>query len=101
MTNMNNFSLITSIIVTVAVLALTGYIIPTLKQRLGEDKVVELKRLITLAVRYAEQVFTPDQWAEKKRADHDYICEKAVSVGLSEKDLDVLIEACVHEVKKG
>ena len=100
MTNMNNFSFFTSILVTVVILAMAGYIIPTLKQKLGEDRTAEIKRLITLAVRYAEQVFTPDQWAEKKRAVHDYICEKAVSVGLSEKDLDVLIEACVHEVKK-
>ena len=62
MTNMNNFSFFTSILVTVVILAMAGYLIPTLKQRLGEDKAAEIKRLITLAVRYAEQVFTPDQY---------------------------------------
>lgn len=100
MTNTSNFSLFLSILITVVIMAIAGYLIPTLKQRLGEDRVAEIRRLIMLAVRYAEQIYTPEQWAEKKKAVHDYIYERAQAAGLSDKDLDVLIEACVHEIKK-
>ena len=97
----NFFSLICSIIVTVAVLVITGYAIPTLRQRIGEDRLQEIKQLVVLAVRYAEQIYTPEQWAEKKKAVQAYIYERAIAAGLSEQDIDVLIEACVNEIKKG
>ena len=99
--NSDLFGMICSIIVTVAVLFITGHVIPVLKQRLGEDKIAEIERLIELAVRYAEQIYTPEQRAEKKKAVREYVYEKASEIGMTDKDIDVLIEAIVNEVKKG
>ncbi|MBQ7562778.1 MAG: hypothetical protein IJT16_02180 [Lachnospiraceae bacterium] len=95
------FSMICSIIITVTVLAMSGYVIPTLRQRIGDEKLAEIKRLIELAVRYAEQVYGKEQFQEKKRAVREYVYEKATEIGLTDKDIEVLIEATVNEVKKG
>lgn len=95
------FSMICSIIITVTVLAMSGYVIPTLRQRIGDEKIAEIKRLVEFAVRYAEQVYGTDQFNEKKQAVREYVYEKASDIGLTDKDIDVLIEATVNEIKKG
>lgn len=91
--------MICSIIITVAVLAMTGYVIPTLRQRIGDEKLAEIKRLIELAVRYAEQVYGKERFIEKKQAVREYVYEKATKIGLTDKDIEVLIEATVQQVK--
>lgn len=93
-------SAVLSVIVTAVTLVLIGYIIPSIKQRLGDDKLAEIKRLITIAVKYAEQVFTPEQFAEKKKAVYGYIVDKAKDAGLTEEEVDMLIESVVYEVKR-
>lgn len=93
------FSMICSIIITVAVLAMTGYVIPALRQKIGDEKLAEIKRLIELAVRYAEQVYGKEQFAEKKEAVRAYVYDKATEIGLTDKDIEVLIEATVQQVK--
>lgn len=97
----NFLGMILSIICTVVVMAMAGYVIPTLRQRIGDEKIAEIKRLVELAVRYAEQVYGKEQFQEKKAAVREYVYEKASDIGLTDKDIDVLIEATVNEIKKG
>ena len=98
---MNNelLSSIVLIIMMVAVLAMSGYVIPVLKERIGEERLATLKSYISMAVKYAEQIYTPEQWAEKKNYVSSYILRKANDAGLDEKEIDMLIEAIVYELK--
>lgn len=99
--NREVYSIVMSAVLLIIILAITSYVIPAIRQRIGEDKAAEIKRLAGLAVRYAEQVYTPEQRAEKKKAVHDYIVARAKDAGLTEADIEVLIEATVNEIKKG
>lgn len=56
-----------------------------------------------LAVRAAEQMFTPEQWMEKKEYVTAYITDivnNKLKIGLDEQDINNIIEGVVNEVKK-
>lgn len=97
------FSMILSVIVMAAILAMTGFIIPVLKQRIGQERLAKIEDYISMAVRYAEQVYGPAEWENKKQFVMDYtmgkINELGVNLGLTTKDVNILIEAIVHELK--
>jgi len=94
--------IITSVVSLVSVL-LTALVIPWLKNKLGAEKLAKIEEYTTLAVRCAEQIYTPEQWAEKKKYVMQYIVGVSEQIGLemSMEDLNVLIEGIVNEVKKG
>lgn len=89
--------------VTIIGAILTAFVIPWIREKIDESKLDKLLEFTDLAVRYAEQVYTPDQWQEKKETVYEYILEKAESIGLNltEKDINLLVEGVVHEIKKG
>lgn len=76
---------------------------PAIETYVGKDKVEEYVGYIKVAIRCAEQIFTPEQWAQKKNYVYEYAVEKAHLMGLelTEQDIDVLIEGFVNEIKKG
>lgn len=91
--------MIISIIIMATVIVMTSYVVPALKQRIGAERLEELEEYVCLAVRCAEQLYTPEQWEEKKRFVHDYIVKRAADIGMTETDVNILIEAIVHEIK--
>lgn len=97
------FSMILSVIVMAAILAMTGYVIPMLKQRIGQERLAEIADYISMAVRYAEQTYGPEEWENKKEFVMDYTMAKindlGLHIGLTAKDVNVLVEAIVHELK--
>ena len=80
---------------------ITSVVIPYIKEKIGENKYDTIKRYIIYAVRCAEQVYTPEQWQEKKAYVMAYISRKAEELGINmtAEDLDILIEGIVNEVK--
>ena len=100
---MNNEMITVIIKAVVAVLSvlITSVIVPYIKGKIGENKYEEIKYYISYAVRCAEQLYTPEQWQEKKAYVFAYIVRKAEDLGInmSEEDLNVLIEGIVNEVK--
>lgn len=82
---------------------ITAVVIPYIRGKMGEDKWNRLQDYIAYAVRCANQIFGKDQCEAKKNYVMGYIISKAQEIGLniSEKDIDLLIEAVVYEVKKG
>lgn len=80
---------------------LTVFVVPWLKNKVSEDKLLKIKELCELAVRCAEQIYTPEQWKEKKEYVFAYICEKSeeINIHLSIEDVNNLIEGVVNEVK--
>jgi hypothetical protein len=101
---MNNelVSVIIKSIVAILSVVVTTVIVPYIKQRLGDDKYAELTNYVEWAVRSAEMLYTPEEWAEKKEYVMNYIIAKAgeLKIELTENDINVLVEGIVHLVKK-
>ena len=100
---MNNEMITVIIKALVAVLSvlITSVVIPYIKGKIGENKYNEIKYYVEYAVRCAEQIYTPEQWQEKKAYVKEYIIRKANEFGIdmTEEDINVLIEGIVNEVK--
>lgn len=103
---MNNevFLKITTAIITIAVTLITGYLIPWLKSKINQTQLEKIDYYVRLAVRCAEQIYTAEQWVQKKEYVTKYItdvCNNTFNLTLSDTDIDVLIEGAVNELKKG
>ena len=100
---MNNemMTVIIKAIVAVVSVLITSVVITYIKGKIGENKYNEIKYYVEYAVRCAEQIYTPEQWQEKKAYVKEYIICKAKEFGIdmTEEDINVLIEGIVNEVK--
>ena len=54
-------------IIGVVAILITGYLLPWFKSMVGEEKFALIVDCTAYAVRAAEQLFTPEQWREKKK----------------------------------
>lgn len=91
---------ITKIIVAVIGLLttiVTGFLIPFLKSKLTENQQKTMEALAKTAVYAAEQLFTPNQWSEKKSYAQQILTAKGYNVNLD--DVNAAIEAAVKELK--
>ena len=98
------FIKIVGAIITILVALITGFIIPWLKSKVDGEQTKKLAYYIGMAVRCAEQIYTPEQWMEKKLYVTNYITNlvnDTFKLTLSPQDIDVLIEGAVNEIKKG
>lgn len=88
-------------IVTIIIGVISVFLIPWLKQKVGEAKWKKIQEITEYAVRYAEQKYTPDQWMEKKNFVLCYILEQSekMNIDMTESDLDILVEGIVNLVK--
>lgn len=90
-----------SIISLVSVL-ITAFIIPMVKEHVSAEKLDKLSYYVTVAVRCAEQIYTPEQWKDKKQFVYNYITDMAANylhVKLTDNDIDIIIEGVVNEIK--
>lgn len=101
---MNELTLVTlRCFIIILSTAITSVLIPYFRCKIGEDKWAKLQEYTIYAVRCAEQLYTPEQWEQKKAYVMDYILMKAddMCIGLTEQDIDNLVEGIVNLVKKG
>lgn len=80
----------------------TAYVVPMIKANISQKQLDQLSYYISVAVRCAEQIYTPEQWKEKKQYVFDYILDitnSKLHINLNEKDIDVIIEGIVNEIK--
>lgn len=100
---MNNEMITVIVKAVLAILSvfITTVLVPYIKERIGNDKYNKLVEYTKYAVRCAEQIYTPEQWEEKKKYVSQYITEKAndMGIGLNEQDIDLLIEGVVNLIK--
>ena len=81
----------------------SSYIIPWLRETINEKELDRLIYFATVAVKFANQTFTPEQWQEKKAAVTEYLQDviaKKINITITAEDLDKIIEAIVYEVKQ-
>lgn len=100
--NTETFNILMKAIITIIGIVVTTYIVPWIKSRIDADKLDKIVEYTEIAVRCAEQIYTKEQWKEKKQYVYDYIIKKAadIDIKLDEHDIDVIIEGLVHELKK-
>lgn len=80
---------------------ITGFLIPWLKNKIGEQKFAKIVEYTDLAIRTAEMIFTVEEWKEKKEYVLAYIIDKVKDVGidLTAEDVNNLIESEVNRIK--
>ena len=88
-------------IVTVVIVIISAYVIPWLKNKVGEDKYATIIEFAEIVVRSAEKIYTPEQWQEKKQYAVNLVIEKAKNIGidLSVEEVNAIIEGAVQAVK--
>jgi len=92
---------LTQAILSVVLILISAYVIPWIKNKIGEDKYMALVDFAEIVVRSAEKIYTPEQWQEKKKYAMEAIVKKSCEIGLnlSEEELNAIIEGAVHAVK--
>ncbi len=92
---------ITEAIVTVVIILISAYVIPWLKNRVGEDKYNHIISFAETAVRSAEKIYTPEEWAQKKRYAVEIVQARAKEVGIkiTLEEINAIIEGAVQAVK--
>lgn len=86
---------------SIAIVIITTYVIPWLKGKIGEDKYKLIENYTELAVRSAEQLYSPEEWQTKKVYVYECVSEKLGEIGLnlSQVEINNMIEGWVNEVK--
>ena len=93
---------IASAVISIAVALVTGLLIPYLKTKINSDKLQELDYFIKMAVRCAEQLYSPDEWKEKKAYVTNYVTDvinNTLKIKITPEELDALIEGAVNQIK--
>ena len=84
-------------IITLIGAIITRYLIPWIKSKLSDNQYETFCTLIRVGVYAAEQLFTSEQWKEKKQYVVDLLKENGYSV--DSNAVDAMIEATVRELR--
>lgn len=84
-------------IITLVGTVVSGFVIPWLKNKLTDHQYDTLASLVRVGVFAAEQLFTSEQWKEKKQYVVDLLEENGYKVDVTA--VDALIEATVRELR--
>lgn len=75
----------------------TSFLIPLLKSKLTAQQLDGLKAAAKIAVFAAEQLYVPEQWAEKKKYAQQLLQEQGYDINTDK--VDAAIESAVKELK--
>ena len=92
---------IVKVVVMVAALLITRYLVPWLKEKIGADKLAMAEKWAKYAVLKAQQVLWDETGKDRKAYVTEFLKEilMAKNIALSDEQLDVLIEAAVKQMK--
>lgn len=92
---------IINVVVIVAVLVVTRYLVPWMKEKIGTDKLSVAEKWTRYAVLKAQQVLWDESGQDKKAYVTEFLKEILIdkNIALSDEQLDVLIEAAVKQMK--
>lgn len=97
------FIKVVSSILTILVAIITSVIIPWIKAKITAEQMEQIKKYTEYAVRCAEQIYSPEEWQDKKAWVMDYITElinERLHLSLTYEDINTLVEGVVNEVKR-
>lgn len=85
---------------TLIMSVITAFLIPYLKEKIGEKRFAELSRWVSVAVTAAEQIYVGSgRGSEKKQYVLEFLNSKGFTVDTNV--LDNLIESAVYAMKNG
>lgn len=92
---------IIKIVAMMAVLVVTRYLIPWLKEKIGADKLSQIEKWANYAVKMAQQVYGAKPGKDRKVIVTEFLMGilAAKNMALSDEQLDVLVEAAVKQMK--
>lgn len=77
---------------------ITGFLIPYLKRKLSEQKLEELQKWVSVAVKAAEQLFSGQTGQQKKEYVVAFLLSKGIVFDV--EDVTALIESEVYKLTK-
>lgn len=89
-------------IITLCGALVSAYVIPFIHSKITREQMDLLSYYVSVAVRCAEQIYTPEQWADKKVYVFEYaksVIEQKLYIKLSDDDINTIIEGIVNEIK--
>lgn len=89
-------------IVSICGALVTAYVVPFIKSKISSEELSKLFEYAKIAVRCAEQIYTVEQWQEKKEYVMNYvmnIMNEKLHINLSYDQIDTIVEGIVNEVK--
>lgn len=91
-----NITEISTLIVKLVFVCLSVFVIPYIKQKLGQEKFDESLKWVKIAVMAAEQLYDSSKGEEKKQYVLYYLDQRGIKLDAS--TLDKMIESCVLEL---
>lgn len=86
------------LLVAIVTAVLSIVVVPWLRTLIQEHKLENYVLWAEMAVKSAEQIFSKEEWAEKKAYCLDFLSD-LVGGALSPAQLDILIESAVKELR--
>lgn len=93
-------------ILSIVVTLVSAYVAPAFKKwiatKIDDNQMESLYKIIVKGVQCAEQIYTPEEWEQKKKYVMNYVSSminSVIKVELKEEQLDTIVEAIVYEVK--
>ena len=90
------------LLVTILLGIITVYVIPLIKSKVSKDQMETLIYYVNIAVKAASQIYTKEQWAEKKDYCMNYlktITNEKLNISLSDEEMSTLIEGVLNGLK--
>ena len=72
---------LTEALITVILTIVSAYVIPWIKNKVGEDKYATVVEFAEIVVRSAEKIYTPEEWERKKSYAVHMVRDKAMELG--------------------
>lgn len=85
-------------VITLISLVITGFIVPLLKRKLSNEKLDELKKWVSVAVKAAEQLYGSKTGKQKKEFVLSFLMDKGIIFDAAE--VATLLEAEVYKLTK-
>lgn len=90
------FKVILAIIPVIGTI-ITGILVPMIKAKIDNEKLITYEVWVNKAVQCAEQIYTKEEWQKKKQYVVDFISEM-FGGKLTPSQIDILIEASVQQL---
>lgn len=86
---------------TIIAVLICAYLVPAIKSVMSEKDMETLLSIIEVAVRSADQLFTKEEWQEKKDYVKQYVIDfvaQHLNIKLTPEQIDSLIEGLVNDL---
>lgn len=96
------FIKIVSALITIMCALITAYVIPYIKSKVDANKLEQFEFYAEKAVRCAEQLYTPEEWKEKKSYVMNYLAKvitDTLKINITYDEVNAIVEGLVNEIK--